>query len=107
MPAVEQPLPYHGLVDSAASPITARPVTTGRPSIAPRPVTKFEGVKVHGQAGQTSRQDGENAEFGIAFGHKFGEKLNLSRERIRQIEKKAKKKLERAAKGRKLMDFLN
>lgn len=40
--------------------------------------TKFEGVKVHGQAGQTSRQDGENAEFGIAFGHKFGEKLNVT-----------------------------
>lgn len=36
-----------------------------------------------------------------------GIKLGLSRERIRQIEKKAKKKLMRAAKGRKLMDFLN
>jgi RNA polymerase primary sigma factor len=36
-----------------------------------------------------------------------GEKLGLSRERIRQIEKKAKKKLQRAAKGRQLMDFLN
>ena len=36
-----------------------------------------------------------------------GMKLGLSRERIRQIEKKAKKKLMRAAKGRKLMDFLN
>jgi RNA polymerase primary sigma factor len=36
-----------------------------------------------------------------------GEKMGLSRERIRQIEKKAKKKLQRAAKGRQLMDFLN
>lgn len=36
-----------------------------------------------------------------------GDQLGLSRERIRQIEKKAKKKLQRAAKGRKLMDFLN
>jgi RNA polymerase primary sigma factor len=36
-----------------------------------------------------------------------GAKLGLSRERIRQIEKKAKKKLQRAAKGRQLMDFLN
>jgi RNA polymerase primary sigma factor len=36
-----------------------------------------------------------------------GGKLSLSRERVRQIEKKAKKKLQRVAKGRKLMDFLN
>ena len=36
-----------------------------------------------------------------------GEKLGLSRERIRQIEKKAKKKLQRAATGRQLMDFLS
>lgn len=36
-----------------------------------------------------------------------GKTLNLSRERIRQIEKKARKKLQRLAKGRKLMDFLN
>ena len=39
--------------------------------------TKFEGLKFHGQAGQTSRQDGENAEFGVAFGHKFGDRLNV------------------------------
>jgi RNA polymerase primary sigma factor len=38
---------------------------------------------------------------------KVGKQMNLSRERIRQIEKKAKNKLQRAAKGRKLMDFLN
>ena len=38
---------------------------------------------------------------------KVGQKLGLSRERIRQIEKKAKKKLQRAARGRQLMDFLN
>jgi RNA polymerase primary sigma factor len=36
-----------------------------------------------------------------------GQKLGLSRERIRQIEKKAKKKLQRLARGRKLMDFLS
>jgi len=36
-----------------------------------------------------------------------GGRLGLSRERIRQIEKKAKKKLQRAARGRKLMDFLD
>jgi RNA polymerase primary sigma factor len=36
-----------------------------------------------------------------------GKELNLSRERIRQIEKKAKKKLQRAATGRHLMDFLS
>jgi RNA polymerase primary sigma factor len=35
-----------------------------------------------------------------------GKALSLSRERIRQIEKKARKKLQRLAKGRKLMDFL-
>jgi RNA polymerase primary sigma factor len=36
-----------------------------------------------------------------------GQKLGLSRERIRQIEKKAKKKLQRLARSRKLMDFLD
>jgi RNA polymerase primary sigma factor len=38
---------------------------------------------------------------------KVGEKLGLSRERIRQIEKKAKKKLLKKAKGRTLSDFLH
>jgi RNA polymerase primary sigma factor len=36
-----------------------------------------------------------------------GQRLGLSRERIRQIEKKAKKKLQRLARSRKLMDFLD
>jgi RNA polymerase primary sigma factor len=36
-----------------------------------------------------------------------GQRLGLSRERIRQIETKAKKKLQRLARGRKLMDFLD
>jgi RNA polymerase primary sigma factor len=38
---------------------------------------------------------------------KVGEKLGLSRERIRQIEKKAKKKLLKKAKGRALADYLH
>lgn len=38
---------------------------------------------------------------------KVGEKLGLSRERIRQIEKKAKKKLLKKAKGRLLSDYLH
>jgi RNA polymerase primary sigma factor len=36
-----------------------------------------------------------------------GKELNLSRERIRQIEKKAKEQLRRKAKARKLIDFLS
>ncbi len=38
---------------------------------------------------------------------KVGEKLGLSRERIRQIEKKAKKKLLKKARGRLLSDYLH
>ena len=49
--------------------------------------------------------------FGIATGEtmtleEVGNKLRLSRERIRQIEKKAKKKLQRSARSRHLADFL-
>ena len=36
MPACEQPLPYHGLVVIAASPITTSPVATGSPSTTKR-----------------------------------------------------------------------
>ena len=39
--------------------------------------TKFEGVKIHAQTGQTSRNDGRNHDVGIAFGHKFGDRLNV------------------------------
>jgi outer membrane receptor protein involved in Fe transport len=39
--------------------------------------TKFEGVKLRAQMGQTTRQDGDNHEVGIAIGHKIGERLNF------------------------------
>lgn len=39
--------------------------------------TKFEGIKFHGQAGQTWRNDGDNAELGLAFGHSIGDKLHV------------------------------
>ncbi|MEP7313717.1 MAG: TonB-dependent receptor, partial [Pseudomonadota bacterium] len=39
--------------------------------------TKFTGVKLHAQGGETSRRDGRNSELSIAFGHAFGEKINL------------------------------
>ncbi len=40
--------------------------------------THFEGVKVRGQAGTTSRHDGDNSEVGFAFGHAMmGDRLHL------------------------------
>jgi iron complex outermembrane recepter protein len=37
----------------------------------------FEGIKIKGQGGETSRNDGQTWEYGIAFGHKFGERLHF------------------------------
>ena len=39
--------------------------------------TRFEGLKIHGQGGTTARNDGDNWEYGAAFGHSFGERLHL------------------------------
>jgi iron complex outermembrane recepter protein len=39
--------------------------------------TKFEGVKVRLQGGQTTRNDGQNYEAGFAIGHKIGDRLNF------------------------------
>ncbi len=39
--------------------------------------TDFEGVKLHGQGGETTRGDGGNWEASIAGGHAFGEKLHV------------------------------
>ena len=39
--------------------------------------TRYEGMKVKGQYGATSRGDGENYEVGFAVGHKFGERLHF------------------------------
>ena len=35
--------------------------------------TRYEGLKLHGQGGSTSRHDGDNWEYGLAFGTGFGE----------------------------------
>ncbi len=40
--------------------------------------TRFEGVKVRAQAGTTSRHDGDNEEYGFAFGHgMFNDRLHF------------------------------
>jgi iron complex outermembrane receptor protein len=39
--------------------------------------TKFEGVKLNAQGGQTSRHDGDSTKFSLTVGHQFGEKLHL------------------------------
>jgi outer membrane receptor protein involved in Fe transport len=40
--------------------------------------TKFEGVKVRAQGGTTSRHDGDNEEYGFAFGHgMFNDRLHF------------------------------
>ena len=39
--------------------------------------TKFEGVKLEAQGGQTARNDGPTSKFSLTFGHQFGEKAHL------------------------------
>lgn len=39
--------------------------------------TKFDGVKVEAQAGESARNDGKNAKIALSFGHQFGEKLHV------------------------------
>ena len=39
--------------------------------------TRFEGVKLTGQTGETSRNDGRTVEYGIAFGKKLGDRLHF------------------------------
>lgn len=39
--------------------------------------TSYEGLKLHGQGGRTSRHDGDNWEYGVAFGKALGEKLHF------------------------------
>lgn len=39
--------------------------------------TRFEGMKFRVQQGTTSRHDGDNEEYGIAFGHALGDRLHL------------------------------
>jgi iron complex outermembrane recepter protein len=38
---------------------------------------KFEGIKLQGQLGETSRNDGRTTEYGVAFGKQLGEKLHF------------------------------
>jgi len=40
--------------------------------------TDFEGFKSKLQGGQTTRDDGKNYKVGLAWGHKFGEKLHVT-----------------------------
>jgi len=39
--------------------------------------TSFEGFRVKGQVGETSRGDAQNNEYGFSLGHQFGDKFHL------------------------------
>jgi RNA polymerase primary sigma factor len=86
----------------------------GAPSVDRELLESSLRAEIAGLLGRLAPREREVLElrFGIAADEPMtledvGQKLGLSRERIRQIEKKAKKKLQRLARSRKLMDFLD
>ena len=86
----------------------------GAPSVDRELLESSLRTEIAGLLGRLAPREREVLElrFGISADEPMtledvGQKLGLSRERIRQIEKKAKKKLQRLARSRKLMDFLD